>query len=112
MENNKKYISYEQIEPIKEACRIMYKESREFSGTIQQKDMYLNTLIDECFKKGLVKVINEDNSLEEDLEGISEDFLYELKGLMEDWKEEFILEDNMDIINNNKTKSWWKFWGK
>lgn len=101
MKDNYKYISCEQIKPIKNACRIMYNESRTFPGTIAQKDIYLNTLIDECFKKGLIKVIQEDDSIDKDIEEISKGFLLELKELMEKWKEEFSLEFNKDNHNNN-----------
>jgi hypothetical protein len=113
MENNRKYIPCEQIESIKDACRTMYKESRRFPGTLEQKDMYLNTIMGGMLKKASMKVIQEENNLEKDLEEVYEGYLFELKELMEEWSEEFSLQYNVDAINNSKTKnSGWKIWKK
>lgn len=114
METNKKFISEKQIKPIKEACRLMYLESRTFQGTTYEQDKYLDILINESFKKSYNKAILNDPNLIEGLEECSDGFLLELKKLMGEWVEEF--EKDLKIKtskSDNNIKKWWcKYWKK
>jgi hypothetical protein len=92
MDNKKGILPSSEINSIKQACRVMYRESRTFPGTLAQQDTYLNMIINEFFKKALNKAIQDDTSKEKDLEDISEEFLLELKQLMDKWKIEFEFE--------------------